>query len=289
MFVRLFLLVLSWLLVAVPGVEGALPVRVVTTLEVFADLIANVGGPRVEVTPLVPRGGDPHTFEPSPREARAVAQGDLFFYNGLNLEPWVLSLVENIGEGRVPAVILSAGLEPLPLEGHGGSDPHCWLDVHKAIHYVEIIRDSLIAVDPGGIDEYRARSESYITGLRELDRWMKEQIGAIPPERRLLLTYHAGFAYLAQAYGLEIAGYLVLDPDREPAAKDLVAFVQLIRERSIPAVFIEPQMNPKLVETLAKETKVKVVTLYSGAFTEEVDSYVAMMEANTYGLLEGLL
>jgi iron/zinc/copper transport system substrate-binding protein len=62
-------------------------VQVVTTLPLFKDMIANVGGDRVEVTALLPSGSDPHTWEPSPKDVQKVEQADVAFVNG-----WTWSL-----------------------------------------------------------------------------------------------------------------------------------------------------------------------------------------------------
>ena len=75
-------------------------VQVVTTLPLFADFVREVGGDRVEVTSLVPAGADPHTFEPSPSDVKKVAEADIAFANGLDLEPSAIRLIEaNLKDG----------------------------------------------------------------------------------------------------------------------------------------------------------------------------------------------
>lgn len=295
------------------GAANAQPVRVVATTTVFADLAANVAGERAQVTPLIPPGADPHTWEPSTAQIRALADADVFFYNGLGLEPWADRIVANAGRPDLMVVRLSEGLTPLEgvsflVPGRGGAadhdhdhedhddhdhhhdegDPHFWLDVGNAMHYVRRIAEALVRVDPAGADYYRTRAEAYLAELTELDAWFAEQIEHIPPDRRVLVTYHDAYAYMADRYGLEVAGFFVRNPDREPAPRELADLLRIIDERGVPAIFVEPQVNPRVAEAWAREAGVKVGVLYTDALTDEVPTYVDMMRFNARSLVEGL-
>jgi len=290
----LVLALLSILQLAHPeGRTAPKTIHVVTTSSVFADFIANVGGERVQVTSLVPAGADPHTWEPTPREIRAVSTADIFVYNGLGLELWAPRLIEAAGRPDLMTVELSQGLVPLELgeddghRGHAGEgNPHFWLDVTYAIHYVRRIQEALAAVDPSGLAYYQARADAYVAELEELDRWIFAQVEQIPPERRVLVTYHNAYAYMARRYGLEVAGFLVPNPDREPPAQVMAQLTRILRERQVPAVFVEPQVDARLAETLAREAGVRVGVLYTDSLTADVPTYVAMMRANAQTLVE---
>lgn len=296
------------------GAASAPALRVVATTTVFADLAANVAGDRAQVTSLIPVGADPHTWEPSTSQARNVANADVFLYNGLGLEPWAERLVTNVGRRDLVVVRLSEGLSPIAgvsfqvpgqrsgsvraggdtddhfddEHNHEDGDPHFWLDITNAMHYVRRIEQVLTAADPAGADYYRERAETYLTELAELDRWFAEQIERIPPERRVLVTYHDAYAYMANRYGLELVGFVVRNPDREPAPRELADLVRTIRERGVPAVFAEPQVNARFAQTLAREAGVHVGVLYTDALTADVPTYVDMMRTNATALVEGL-
>lgn len=289
--------------------EGSEPaLRVVTTTPLFADFVRRVGGDRVRVTTLLPAGADPHSFEPTPREVSAVAEADILFYNGYNFEVWLNRVLENVAAPGLRRVQLPEGLEPLPLgvagpggldpgshdedddheHLHGPYDPHFWLDVTHAMHYVQRIADALSEADPAGAEEYAARAGEYLAELDELDRWIHEQIAAIPPERRMLVTYHDAFGYFARRYGLQVVGSLVTDPDVEPSAQAMAALVDTIRELGVPAVFVDASVNPRLVESLAHDAGVATGILYSDTLTDAYPSYVQLMQANVHALVEGL-
>lgn len=298
------------------GASAQQPLQVVATTTVFADLAANVAGERAHVTALIPPGADPHTWEPTTAQIRALAGADVFLYNGLGLEPWVDRLVENVGRPDLLVVRLSEGLTPIAgvsyqlpgragagtrrdagdeqhgddheSHGHAEGDPHLWLDVTNAMHYVRRIAEALTAADPEGAEYYRARAERYLAELAELDRWFAAQVERIPPEKRVLVTYHDAYAYMARRYGLELVGFFVRNPDREPAPRELADLLHIIRERGVSVIFVEPQVNARVAETWAREAGVKVGVLYTDALTAEVPTYIDMMRANARALVEGL-
>jgi len=271
-------------------------VRVVTSLTLFADFVQHVGGDRVEVTALVPGDADPHTYEPAPSQVAKVSKADLVVINGLGLEETLHDLIYNNVRGDVPIVEMTEGL---PIIGgdnhtdgeeheHESGNPHLWLNVQYAMHYVEKIRDGLIEVDPAGADAYRANATAYLEELDALDKEVAATMESIPPERRKLVTFHDAFPYFAERYGLEVVGVVVESPGREPSARELADLIDQIRAQDVPTVFAEPQLNPQLLETVAEDAGVTVKTLLSGTFTSDVRSYVELMRFDAQQLVEGL-
>lgn len=259
------------------GEEAEGRVRVATSIDLFADLIRQVGGERVRVTTLVPGGGDPHTYEPVPAKVVELTKADVVFLNGLALEETLEDVVENNVRQGVPIVRMSEGLPVLDGDDGGAGNPHLWLNVGHAMHYVERIRDALIQVDPEGEEAYRNAAAAYLSELEALDSDVDEAVGAIPPERRKLVTFHDAFSYFAQRYGLEVVAFVIRSPGREPSAGEIADLVEKIRAEDVPAVFKEPQLRARVLELAAEEANAEVCTLYSGALDSEVDSYVKLM------------
>ncbi len=172
--------------------------RVVTSLELFADMVRNVAGERAEVTALLPAGADPHTYELSPGRVVDVAQADLAFVNGLGLEGSLLTVIDENAGG--PVDVLTDGLDIVD------GNPHLWLDPMLAISYVQSILLALAAADPDGASEYAANAAAYADELLALDAEIEAALASIPPERRKLVTFHDAYPYLASRYGLEVYG-----------------------------------------------------------------------------------
>jgi len=263
--------------------------RVVTSAELFADFIRNVGGDRVKVTALVPGHADPHTYEPVPKRVQDVANAHLVIINGVGLEETLMGLITNNVGKDVPVVEMAAGL---PLIGGDANEPtgnpHLWMNPQYAMHYVEQIRDALVRVDPAGEPTYRANADVYLQQLSALDGEIAVAMASIPQDRRKLVTFHDSFPYFAQRYGLEVAGTVVEAPGREPSAREMARLEDRIRADGIHVVFKEPELNAQLLEMVAQDAGAKVMTLLNVAYADNVHSYVELMRFDAQQLVEGL-
>jgi len=262
--------------------------KVVTSIELFADLIRHVGGDRAQVTALVPAGADPHTYEPVPSKVVDVSKADLVLINGVGLEETLMDVIKNNVRSGVPVIEMSAGLPVLEAGDQGTGNPHLWLNVRNAMHYVEAARDALIQVDPQGEAEYGANAQKYLAELEDLERQVEQSIASIPAERRKLVTFHDAFPYLAERYGLELVGVVIRSPGQEPSAGEVADLTTTIRAENVPAVFKEPQFNARVLELAAKDAGVQVCSLYSDAFGDGVDSYVKLMQFDASELVRCL-
>ena len=122
---------------------------------------------------------------------------------------------------------------------HHEGDPHFWLDPLNVVKYVENIRDGLIAADPAGKDVYTQNADAYIAQLNELDAWIKQQVVAIPDERRLIVTNHESFGYFADRYGFKIIGTIIpsVSSGASPSAQQMARLMDHIRETNASAIF----------------------------------------------------
>jgi zinc/manganese transport system substrate-binding protein/manganese/iron transport system substrate-binding protein len=273
---------------AAPGAT----VQAVATTTVFADLVAQVGGDRVSVRSLVPAGGEPHTFDPRPSDVTAFVDADLVVMNGLGLDDWVVDLVSEAGS-EAPVLRLGedlSGAEYIADEEEGGPNPHLWLNVAYAMGYVDRIAQALAQLDPDGATEYEIRASEYRVELEELDTFARDELGAIPAERRRVVSFHEAFPYFAAAYGLEVVGVVVDAPGQDPSAGEVAALIDAMREAAVTAILAEDQFPSELVDQIAAETGVAVVAdLYSDSLGDPPgDSYVGMIRYDVERLVEAL-
>jgi ABC-type Zn uptake system ZnuABC Zn-binding protein ZnuA len=280
------------------AVRAAEPLPVVASTTVIADLVKNVGGDKAAVRALAPAGSDPHTFQPTPDSMKILARARIAFFNGSGLEEWWGKTVRSVGRKDLPIVELSKGFAILKATGDahghthgGGADPHAWLDPTLAKRYVERIGEALSRADGANGSVYAKNAAVYQAKLDELDAWIRAEIATIPPERRKMITFHNAFQYFAKRYGLAVRGYIVASPGKEPSAKTLAELTRRIKQERIPAVFAEADFSPKLVQTLARDAGVTVVTtLYDGSLTDgpPAESYLAMMRHNATQIVSAL-
>ena len=275
-----------------PTTGGPARLIVVTTSTVFADLVRNVGGERVTVTSLVPKGADVHTYQATPNDLRAAAGASLFVMNGLGLDDWLAGTI-TAANNTAPILRLGEelpGVTLLPGESAGTQNPHLWMDVALAEKYATRISDALQAADPAGASAIAASGAAYLTKLAALDTWVRDQIASIPVDRRRIVLFHPALPYFARAYGLTIVGVAVHAPGQDPSAGEIAALVDAIRAGGVTAIFAESQFPTALVDQIARETGAKVVaTLYDDSLgNDPVTSYEAMIRWDVEQIVSAL-
>lgn len=269
--------------------------RVVSTSTIIADLTERIGNEEIEHQGILQPGADPHVYEPTPKDSVALEKADLILYNGFNLEPGLIKMINSTG---VQADKYAVGeiVEPLDFEYQGQQepDPHVWGDAENAIAMTEAIRDRLIELSPEDEAVFTANADQLIAELRQVDRWITQQIATIPQNKRKLVTTHDAFQYFTSAYGLEMAGTLIgISTEEQPSAQTVKNLANSIKKMQIPVIFAETTINPQLIKTVAQEAGVKLAPqeLYSdsiGATGSEGDSYIKMLVANTKSIVESL-
>lgn len=290
---------------AVRGQEAATPTAdrlvVAASTPIFADIVANVGGDRIEVWSVVPAGADPHTWEASPREMARLTESDAFVFMGAYLEPFIEDGAwRRAAQGAaLPQLWLAERLDLIAVDrvvDHGdhvhdlrGGDPHVWLDPLKAIEVVTAVEAFLTGLDPIGADHYTANAAAYSSQLVDLDEAYRAALEPIPSRRRKLVVFHDAFTYFAARYGFEIVGVVLKNPDAEPSARDIVGLKETIAEAEVAVVFKEPQFDAAVLDQLAAEMGVGVGELMTDTFTAEVDSYLELMRFNLESLTEHLV
>lgn len=272
--------------VGTPRAEG--PLAAVATTGIVADLVAQVGGPRVAVRSLLPANADPHDFEPAPEDLVEVEEADAIFRHGLELDGWAEGLIENAAV-EVPVVVATDGVETLASdeEVFDEGDPHVWFDPLRVATMVGTIAAGLAEIDPDGAATYEARRAAYAAELDALDAAIREAVGTIPPERRKLVTNHDALAYFADRYGLSVVGTVIpgLETTAEPSAREVAELVETIQREGVPAIFAENTAGPGLARELADEAGVAIVDdLYTDSLGEPgsgAETYLGLMRTDT--------
>jgi ABC-type Zn uptake system ZnuABC Zn-binding protein ZnuA len=236
---------------------------VLTSTTFIADITRNIAGERVTVDSLLSPDVDPHTYQAVPSDVQKIANSKVVIVNGLRYDQFMQSLLENAG-GTPLVVTASNGLEPRQMEEETGEiviDPHMWMSPIRVIKYVENIRDGLIEADPDQADVYKANAEAYISQLKDLDTWIKQQVSQIPKERRLLVTNHDSLGYFAEQYGFMVIGTIVpgVSSEASPSAQQIAKLIDEIKATGAPAAFLDISDNPHLADQIAADTKIKVV------------------------------
>lgn len=257
---------------AAPGAQPALDtanavntsakLNIVTTVSPVTSIVYNIGGDRINLIGIVPEGVNSHTFEPAPSDAKTLAEADLIFINGLNLEEPTRTLAEaNLKEG---AEIVLLGEQTITAEQYvydfsfpkeaGSPNPHLWPNPFHSLKYAELVRDALVARDAANADYYRANYDAFAERIAALDEAIKAVIATIPAANRKLLTYHDSWAYFAPLYGMTVVGAIQPSDFAEPSARDVADLITQIRAEQVPAIFGSEVFPSPILEQIAKES-----------------------------------
>lgn len=273
--------------------------NVVATTSIVGDVVKNISGDAIDLHVLIPPGNDPHNFDPRPQDIAALSDAQVVFINGLGLEEALEPALEANVQGSL--VDVSKGIDVLPFLGkhegegleHATGDPHTWMDPNNVVLWVQNIASALSEVDPANAGLYQTNATSYITELRDLDTWIRQQVEQIPPGQRMLVTDHSILGYFADEYGFKQVGLVVpaLSTNATPSAQELAALEDEIRKNGVPAILVGSTVNPALAEQVAHDTGVKLVSIYTGSLSEtgsEVDSYINFMHYNIRAIVDAL-
>jgi ABC-type Mn2+/Zn2+ transport system permease subunit/ABC-type Zn uptake system ZnuABC Zn-binding protein ZnuA len=288
--------------------------RVLATVAPIADLVAEVGGDRVEVSSLVPPGADSHTYEPRPSDVALLGEVDAYVGVGLDLNEGAIGLAEQHLPEGAPIVLLgelALDRDALVLDhthddgqAHGddghthgddghthgddghthgddgglGPNPHVWTSVRNAAAMVPTIAEELTALDPEGEAVYAANADGLLAELADLDEDIEAAVATVPAENRTLITYHDAWTYFARDHGLEFVAAVQPGDYSEPSAAELRAVIDLLRERDVPAVFGSEVFPTRVLDTIASETG----AVYVGDLSDDALPGAAGAPEHTY-------
>lgn len=261
-------------------------VQVAATTPILADLVRQVGGERVRVASVLPPGADPHTFDPTPSTAKALAQARVLFANGLGLEPFLPKLqtllpkearVVRLGEGERD-LICEEGQEDG--HAHGPCDPHLWLDPTYALRYAEKIAQELTRLDPQGERTYRANLARFREEVARRDQAFR----ACGLKGVKAIAQHDAFRYFARRYGLTIVGTLATSSAQEKGSRAFLELVQKAEREGVRLILAEPQFRGQALKALAEATGARVALLYTDTLDAKVPTYLALLDHNRKAL-----
>lgn len=266
--------------------------KILATASMWADMAKIIGGDLIEVDVIVPIGSDPHLYESTPNDIRKVFAADLILINGFTFEGWLQKLISSSGT-NAKTVLLTDGIQPITNpEFKNSTDPHAWMDAAYGKIYAFNISEALCKLLPQEAQKIRTNFDQYNNQLEELHEYILKRISGIPKEQRVLITSHDAFHYYGNKYGLQVEALLGTSTDADVQTGDFLRVNKIIREKKIPAIFIESTINPKLMEQIVKENNIQIGgKLYADSLGDEAspaNTYINMLRHNTKVISEAL-
>jgi zinc transport system substrate-binding protein len=261
--------------------------KVVSSFFPIDQFVGKVGGEAIERMLLIPKGIEPHDYDPTIKDIQRVDSADVLVYNGLGFENW-------IGKMSNPQKIdASKGLNASYLdERNMNFDPHVWLDPLLAKKQVENIRDGLIMIDPNHKDIYVNNSNNFLNELDNLDEKIRTDLESC--KKKDFITFHNSFSYFAKQYGLNQHSISNTDPESEVTPARLTEIINIAKTLGLQVIYSEELVDPRQATVIAQEVpdgKVLVLSPIEGLSENEQKAglgYIDKMNDNINNLMVGL-
>ncbi len=276
-------------------VHGALfaqkPV-VVASASMIADMVTTIGGDKVQTKCIVPIGGDPHTYDPTPGDVEKIREANLIFINGLTFEGWMNELIQNSGT-KASTILVTRYVQPLQSHHYqNATDPHAWMSPQNGIRYVQAIFEALCNFLPKDSSYFQQRYLEYKQQLQELHVYTQRRLQEIPPAQRVLVTSHDAFQYFGRDYGLRLESVLGTSTDADIQVSDIIHLHKVLKSTGVKAVFVESTVNPKVLRQVASDNNVVIGgNLYADSLGDEnspASTYIRMLRHNIDTIADAL-
>ncbi len=267
-------------------------VTVVASFYPLFEAAQRVGGAGVQVTNLTPAGSEPHDLELNTRQVDRIEDADLIVFLGKGFQPALERAAARAKGTKLDVLDDLGSLLPAPRgDEELAVDPHVWLDPRLFKVIVAEVVGALVAADPNNRSTYEANAGAYTRELDDLDAAFA--VGLATCTRRVMVTSHSAFGYLAARYGLTQEAIAGLEPESEPSPQRLNDLAARVRADGTTTVFYETLVSPKVALSLAREAKVTTAVLdplegLSDADARAGRSYVSAMRENLDALRSAL-
>ena len=259
-------------------------IKVVTSIKPIHSLASyimdGVGSPDV----IVDGYSSPHSFQLKPSHAKMLENADIIFWIGEGLENFLEKPLDTISKKAKKIEFLEVkGIKKLKFRdknifdehdhdehkheedehdghddhGHGEYDPHIWLDPENAKLMVKVITKELSELDSKNASIYEKNSKKALSDLDKLIKKVKKDTN----KDLRFVAFHDAYHYYEDRFGINLLGALTVNPDVLPGAEQLAEIREVIEHEKVNCIFSEPQFNPDIIKSIAKDTGIKTGVL----------------------------
>lgn len=226
-----------------------------STFTIIADMVANVGGDKVESISLTKPGSEIHGYQPTPDDLVQASKANVMFENGMNLELWTNKLRAGIPD--VPVVTASKGVTVIDITEDAYADkpnPHAWMSPEQGLIYVENIRKALVEIAPEHEAYFNANAERYSAEIKAIANNLRTSLATLPENRRVLVTCEGAFSYLAKDYNLDEEYLWAINSESQGSPQQVARIIEVVKAQQIPAVFCESTVAPRIQQEVVAAT-----------------------------------
>src|SRR5687768_9119213 len=289
--------------------RAAVAINIVTTTSDLASIVGEVGGDKVTVESLARGYQDPHFVEAKPSFVFKLNKADLLVLVGRDLEVgWLPPLITQSRNPKIQAgtdgyfdASLTAKIVDLPTgqitramgDVHPLGNPHYWLDPENGRRIAKAVQAKLAQKDPANAPYYAQRAADFDRRLAAAQQRWKAMMA--PYKGIKVVTYHRSWANFAEAFGIDVIGYVEPKPGIPPTPQHTLDVIQAMRSQGVKLIIVEPYFDSKTPNSIASQTGGKVLVLppsvggvkgatdYIKLFDTDIDMLVAAIKSTGGG------
>ncbi len=273
--------------------------QVVTTIFPLYDFARQVGGDKIQLTLILPTGGEVHSYEPTPKDVITIKESDLFIAQGGDADPWTGAVINDADSKKLNVLYALEGItlmsedhEHPSLSSHVHTDPHVWTTPKNACTISENICKKLCDIDAENSDYYRENLAEYKEKLDSLDE--KFALLTKNCDKTIVFADQFPLRYFAKEYNLKyLAAFPGCSSESEPTASAVAQIIDTVKKEKIPVVFYTETSNKQLANAVCEETGAKKLLFHSchSVTDDELKSgvtYLDLMEKNYEALKKAI-
>lgn len=282
---------------------SAAPIKVITTTQDLASLVAEIGGDKVSVESLARGYQDPHFVEAKPSFVLKLHSADLLVVVGRELESgWLPPLITQSRNGKLQPggagyfdASLTARILDVPAgqitramgDVHPQGNPHYWLDPRNGRRIAKAIEGRLAGLNPADAGYFAQRYADFDRRLVEAEQRWK---AALTPYRGTkIVTYHRSWSNFVDAFGLNVVGYVEPKPGIPPSPSHTLTLMQEMKRQGIKVILVEPYFDLKTPNAIARDTGAKVLVMPpSVGGVKQASDYIRLFDYNVNLLMSSL-
>jgi ABC-type Zn uptake system ZnuABC Zn-binding protein ZnuA len=279
------------LTISVPSAFAAL--NVVTSTEDLAAIVKEVGGDKVAVESLAKGYQDPHFVEAKPSFILKLNRADLLVAVGRELEiGWLPPLITQSRNAKIQPgsagyldASLTAKILDIPTgqitramgDVHPQGNPHFWLDPENGRRVAQAVQNKLTELSRGDAAYFGQRYADFDRRLTEATTRWKTTMA--PYKGVKVVTYHRSWPNFADAFGIDVIGYVEPKPGIPPSPAHTLDLEQEMKRQNVKIVLVEPYFDLKTPNAIGRDTGAKVLVMPpSVGGVKEVTDYFKLFD-----------
>lgn len=240
--------------------------KILSTTSQIGDMVAEIGGERIDGWVLIQGDLDPHSYELVKGDGEKFERADAIFYNGLGLEhgAGLFALLHSSPKAVAVGEKIGADYPELILKKGASIDPHIWMDVSLWSKTIDPIVAHLSEIDPEGASYYQKRGAELAQKMEAVHEKMSQRLKGVPSNKRFLVTSHDAFHYFTRSYladpeevewNKRFAAPEGLAPDGQLNPLDIQKILDFLKQNRISVLFPESNVSRDSIKKIASAGK----------------------------------